>query len=190
MKLGKGFEMEFLTFFGSTLDFFKDVSIKYPQFHLDFWLIFGFIGQAMFTMRFLIQWIASEKRKESVIPVSFWYFSLAGGLIVLSYAIHRLDPVFILAYLPGNFIYLRNLYFLYKKKRVHSHSAQIIKVGCYGEQTDGLAEKDSKGSALYWSFLVRGFAKPQFPWILIGMILILAGQLATIFTSVRLKISI
>lgn len=114
--------MEVLTFFSLALDFFREVSSRYPKFHLDFWLVFGFIGQAMFTMRFIIQWIASEKKKESVIPVSFWYFSLAGGLIVLFYAIHRMDPVFIIAYLPGNFIYLRNLYFIYKKKRIPSHS--------------------------------------------------------------------
>jgi lipid-A-disaccharide synthase-like uncharacterized protein len=91
---------------------------QFPKFRIDFWLIFGFIGQAMFTMRFLIQWIASEKKKESVIPVSFWYFSLIGGLILLSYAIHQMDPVFILAYLPGNFIYFRNLWFIHKKKKV------------------------------------------------------------------------
>jgi len=116
--------MECLPFFGFALDLFNDLSVRYPRFHLDFWLIFGFIGQAMFTMRFLIQWIASEKKKESVIPVSFWYFSLAGGLIVLFYAIHRGDPVFILAYLPGNFIYLRNLFFIYKKKKVSSRPVQ------------------------------------------------------------------
>ena len=110
--------MECLSFFNFALDFFRDLSMKYPKLRLDFWLIFGFIGQAMFTMRFILQWAASEKRKESVIPVSFWYFSLAGGLIVLAYAIYRMDPVFILAYLPGNFIYLRNLYFIYKKKRI------------------------------------------------------------------------
>jgi len=108
--------MEWFTSVGFAINFFRDLSTRYPQFQLDFWLIFGFIGQAMFTMRFLVQWIASEKKKESVIPVSFWYFSLAGGLIVLAYAIHRMDPVFILAYLPGNFIYFRNLYFIYKKK--------------------------------------------------------------------------
>ena len=90
---------------------------QYPAFNLDFWIIFGFFGQAMFTMRFFLQWIASEKRKESVIPVSFWYFSLGGGLVLLAYAIHRMDPVFILAYLPGNFIYLRNLWFIHRKKR-------------------------------------------------------------------------
>lgn len=104
--------------FSFSLNFFKDLSLKYPAFRLDFWLALGFIGQAMFTMRFLVQWIASEKRKESVIPVAFWYFSLGGGLTVLTYAIYRMDPVFILAYLPGNFIYLRNLWFIYKKRKV------------------------------------------------------------------------
>jgi len=103
-----------MTFFGFVTNFLRDLSIRYP---LDFWLIFGFIGQAMFTMRFLIQWIVSERKKESIIPVSFWYFSIAGELIVLSYAIHRMDPVFILAYLPGNFIYFRNLYFIHKKRK-------------------------------------------------------------------------
>ena len=116
--------MECLTFLSLALDFFRDFSVRYPQFHLDFWLVFGFTGQAMFTMRFIVQWIASEKKKESVIPISFWYLSLAGGLIVLFYAIHRMDPVFILAYLPGNFIYLRNLYFVYKKKKVAPHLVQ------------------------------------------------------------------
>jgi lipid-A-disaccharide synthase-like uncharacterized protein len=108
--------MECLTFMSIATDFFRDLSYRYPKLQLDFWLIFGFIGQLMFTMRFVVQWIASERKKESVMPVSFWYFSLGGGLIVLAYAIYRMDPVFILAYLPGNFIYLRNLYFIYKKR--------------------------------------------------------------------------
>ncbi len=116
--------MECLTFLGLALDFFRDFSARYPKFNLDFWLVFGFVGQAMFTMRFIVQWIASEKKKESVIPLSFWYLSLAGGLIVLFYAIHRMDPVFILAYLPGNFIYLRNLWFIYKKKKISPHPVQ------------------------------------------------------------------
>jgi lipid-A-disaccharide synthase-like uncharacterized protein len=90
---------------------------QYHTFKLDFWLVLGLIGQAMFTMRFLVQWVASEKKKESVIPLSFWYFSLGGGLILLAYAIHRMDPVFILAYLPGNFIYFRNLHLRYKKRQ-------------------------------------------------------------------------
>ena len=113
--------MECLSFFGFAMSFLRDLSIKYPKFQLDFWLILGFIGQVMFTMRFIIQWIASEKKKESIIPISFWYFSLIGGLVVLFYAIHRMDPVFILAYLPGNLIYFRNLYFIYKKKRMSAH---------------------------------------------------------------------
>jgi lipid-A-disaccharide synthase-like uncharacterized protein len=108
--------MECLSVSGFVTDFFRDLTVRYPKFHLDFWLIFGFIGQAMFTMRFIIQWIASEKRKESVIPIAFWYFSLAGGLILLAYAIRQMDPVFILAYLLNPIIYSRNLYFIYKKK--------------------------------------------------------------------------
>ena len=115
--------MDIFTCLSFAANFLGDLSTKYPTFQLDFWLIFGFLGQAMFTMRFIVQWIASEKKKESVIPVSFWYFSLAGGLIVLFYAIHRMDPVFILAYLPGNFIYCRNLCFIYKKRKT---SAPII----------------------------------------------------------------
>jgi lipid-A-disaccharide synthase-like uncharacterized protein len=106
----KGLEMDWIK------EILSNFAQQYPKFKIDFWIIFGFIGQAMFTMRFFLQWIASEKRKESVIPVSFWYFSLGGGLILLAYAIHRMDPVFILAYLPGNFIYFRNLYFIYKKR--------------------------------------------------------------------------
>lgn len=79
------------------------------------WLIVGFLGQFMFFMRFLVQWIVSERKKESVVPVSFWYFSLLGGLILLSYAIYRKDPVFILGQVGGVFIYLRNLTLIYKK---------------------------------------------------------------------------
>ena len=76
------------------------------------WLVVGFLGQAMFTMRFAIQWLASEKVGRSVIPVAFWYFSLGGGLILLTYAIYREDPVFILGQGTGVFIYLRNLFLI------------------------------------------------------------------------------
>ena len=81
------------------------------------WLVIGFAGQLMFTMRFVVQWITSEKRRESVIPLAFWYFSLAGGVILFSYALYRRDPVFILGQSFGIFIYLRNLYFIYRKSR-------------------------------------------------------------------------
>ena len=73
------------------------------------WLILGLIGQGLFSMRFLIQWIYSEKHKKSIIPNAFWYFSLAGGLTLLSYAILRQDPVFIIGQGMGLFVYIRNL---------------------------------------------------------------------------------
>ncbi|MEZ5919189.1 MAG: lipid-A-disaccharide synthase N-terminal domain-containing protein [Alphaproteobacteria bacterium] len=76
------------------------------------WLCVGFLGQGLFFMRFFVQWLASEKQKKSVIPKAFWYFSLAGGVTLLSYAIYRQDPVFIIGQGTGLFIYLRNLYFI------------------------------------------------------------------------------
>ena len=77
------------------------------------WVGFGFLAQSMFFGRFLLQWLASEKKRESVIPVGFWWLSLSGGIMLLIYAIHRRDPVFILGQSTGTFIYLRNLYFIY-----------------------------------------------------------------------------
>ena len=82
------------------------------------WLIIGFIGQALFFMRFLVQWIASERKGESVVPVFFWYFSLGGGLVLLAYAIHIRDPIFILGQSTGAFIYVRNLILIFRKKTV------------------------------------------------------------------------
>lgn len=80
----------------------------------QFWITFGMIGQLLFFMRFFVQWIASEKAKKSVIPISFWYFSIGGALILLIYSIYRLDPVFILGQSMGIVIYLRNLYLIKK----------------------------------------------------------------------------
>jgi len=80
------------------------------------WLVIGFAGQLLFSARFLIQWMASEKAKRSVMPVAFWYFSIAGGLTLLIYAIHRMDPVFIAGQAGGLFIYLRNLYFVMRER--------------------------------------------------------------------------
>ena len=87
------------------------------MFKIDIWLIIGFAGQALFSMRFLIQWIKSEREKKSMIPIAFWYFSLAGGASLLVYAIHRKDPVFILGQATGLFIYIRNLYLIYRERR-------------------------------------------------------------------------
>jgi lipid-A-disaccharide synthase-like uncharacterized protein len=81
-----------------------------------FWLSFGLLGQVFFSMRFLVQWIASERRKESVIPVSFWFFSIGGGLTLLIYAVYRMDPVFIIGQGAGLFVYLRNLYLIRRKQ--------------------------------------------------------------------------
>ena len=82
-----------------------------------FWLSVGFLGQAFFSSRFLVQWIASERKKESVVPVSFWFFSIGGGATLLIYAIYRQDPVFILGQGAGLFVYLRNLYLIWRKQR-------------------------------------------------------------------------
>lgn len=84
---------------------------------MDIWIIIGIVGQFLFFMRFFVQWLASERRGESVIPVAFWYFSIGGSLILLTYAIYRKDPVFILGQSIGSFVYLRNLTFIYRKKR-------------------------------------------------------------------------
>jgi len=81
------------------------------------WLIIGFMGQIFFSMRFVVQWIVSEKHKKSIIPIAFWYFSMLGGLTLLAYAIYRKDPVFILGQSLGIFIYSRNLYLIYKEKK-------------------------------------------------------------------------
>lgn len=82
------------------------------------WLAVGFAGQALFATRFIVQWIASERQKRSVIPIAFWYFSAGGGAVLLSYAIWRADPVFILGQCTGLFIYSRNLYFIHKERRL------------------------------------------------------------------------
>jgi lipid-A-disaccharide synthase-like uncharacterized protein len=81
------------------------------------WLAVGFLGQALFSTRFILQWIASEREKRSVVPVAFWWFSLLGGVTLLTYAIHRRDPVFILGQSAGLIVYLRNLYFVRREAR-------------------------------------------------------------------------
>ena len=82
-----------------------------------FWLVVGLVGQAFFTMRFLVQWIVTEKQRKSVIPELFWYFSIMGSVTLLSYAIYRKDPVFILGQSFGSVVYFRNLYFIHKRKK-------------------------------------------------------------------------
>jgi lipid-A-disaccharide synthase-like uncharacterized protein len=83
--------------------------------NFDWWVVLGLVAQAMFTMRFVIQWVASEREGRSVIPVAFWFFSIGGGLLLLGYALYRKDLVFILGQAFGVFVYLRNLYFVLSK---------------------------------------------------------------------------
>jgi lipid-A-disaccharide synthase-like uncharacterized protein len=88
-----------------------------PQtWHWDAWVIFGYAGQLCFTLRFIVQWISSEKRKESHIPVYFWYFSLMGGLVLAVYAWHRRDQVFFLGQSVGLIVYVRNLMLIHRQK--------------------------------------------------------------------------
>jgi len=86
------------------------------NYSFDIWLIIGFIAQIIFGARFLLQWLVSEKQHKSVIPIGFWYLSIVGSLMLLIYAIHRKDPVFILGQATGLFIYIRNLMMIRKEK--------------------------------------------------------------------------
>ena len=84
--------------------------------NFDWWIILGFVAQLMFTGRFVVQWIASEQQGRSVIPIAFWFFSIAGGVLLLAYALYRRDPVFILGQAFGVFVYLRNLYLVMRER--------------------------------------------------------------------------
>jgi lipid-A-disaccharide synthase-like uncharacterized protein len=81
------------------------------------WIAIGLLGQALFTSRFLVQWIVSERRGESVIPMAFWWFSILGGVTLLSYALWRQDPVFIIGQATGMVVYARNLILIFRKRR-------------------------------------------------------------------------
>src|SRR6185437_5771501 len=78
----------------------------------DGWVVLGFVAQAFFTMRFVVQWIASERARKSVVPVAFWFFSIGGGTLLLAYALYRRDPVFIAGQALGLVVYFRNVYFI------------------------------------------------------------------------------
>ena len=90
---------------------------------LDWWVLLGFVAQAFFTMRFLVQWLASERAGHSIIPLGFWIFSIAGGLLLFVYALYRKDPVFIAGQGFGVFVYLRNLYFVLRERRQNAAAA-------------------------------------------------------------------
>ena len=94
--------------------FFEPYLNNHPE---TIMIVIGFGGQALFATRFIIQWLSSENAGRSVIPVAFWYFSITGGLVLLTYAIWRQDPVIIAGQSVGVFIYARNLYFISKEKK-------------------------------------------------------------------------
>ena len=120
--------MSFITYLSTQIERFalgiNDILIYFIPFlepYLDnhpetIMIIIGFGGQALFATRFIIQWLSSENAGRSVIPVAFWYFSITGGLVLLTYAIWRQDPVIIAGQSVGVFIYARNLYFISKEK--------------------------------------------------------------------------
>lgn len=98
--------------------------------HLDvlsvFWLTLGFIGQILFSGRMLVQWVLSEKLRRSIVPVTFWWLSIGGGIFLLIYAIHKRDIVFISGQFFGVIIYARNLWLIYSERKVkHQQSLSV-----------------------------------------------------------------
>jgi lipid-A-disaccharide synthase-like uncharacterized protein len=89
------------------------------------WVTVGLIAQSMFALRFIIQWLATEKARATIVPEMFWYFSFAGGFILLAYAIDRMDPVFIVGQAIGLVIYIRNIYFIRLGKRNPSQAEEV-----------------------------------------------------------------
>ena len=102
-------------------DYLQDVFVT----RLDWWVLLGFAAQALFTMRFAVQWIASERAGRSVIPLAFWIFSIGGGLLLLVYALYRKDPVFIAGQAFGVFVYFRNLYFVMRERSTAASTAGV-----------------------------------------------------------------
>jgi lipid-A-disaccharide synthase-like uncharacterized protein len=90
---------------------------------LDWWSLLGLVAQLLFTMRFVVQWIASERAGHSVIPVAFWIFSIFGGALLLIYALYRKDAVFIAGQAFSFFVYARNLYFVMRDKKEAAEAA-------------------------------------------------------------------
>jgi lipid-A-disaccharide synthase-like uncharacterized protein len=89
----------------------------------DFWLAFGILAQLLFTARFIVQWLASEKAGQSVMPLAFWFFSIAGGLMTLVYGLVRREPIIIMGQALAVFIYLRNLVLIFRNRRKAQGSA-------------------------------------------------------------------
>lgn len=95
------------------IDWFHAVFIE----QFDFWLIFGLAAQSMFMMRFVVQWMASERVGRSIVPIAFWFFSIAGGIMLFTYGVIKKEPIIILGQGLGLVIYFRNLWLIFKEKR-------------------------------------------------------------------------
>ncbi|MFK7792801.1 MAG: lipid-A-disaccharide synthase N-terminal domain-containing protein [Devosiaceae bacterium] len=98
---------------GDLISWFQVVFVD----QFDWWVVWGLAAQSMFMMRFVVQWLASERAKRSIVPIPFWFFSIGGGIMLLTYAIEQQDPVFILGQSLGLFIYARNLWLIFAERR-------------------------------------------------------------------------
>jgi lipid-A-disaccharide synthase-like uncharacterized protein len=99
----------------------------------------GFLGQGIFTARFLVQWAVSEKKRDSVVPVAFWWISLFGGLTLLAYTIHKQDPPLILGQAMGLFVYVRNLMLVSKRKRRDARRRRRVEASTATQRVDPAA---------------------------------------------------
>jgi lipid-A-disaccharide synthase-like uncharacterized protein len=98
--------------------YFYDVFVA----RLDFWLVFGIVAQLLFTARFVVQWIVSEKLGKSVVPLAFWFLSMGGGLMLLVYGLVRREPIIIMGQALAVFIYMRNLMLIFRNRANKSES--------------------------------------------------------------------
>ena len=132
---------------------------------LTFWLLVGFLGQALFTARFVVQWLASERERDSVVPVAFWWLSLMGGTALLSYATWRRDPVIIVGQAMGLLVYVRNLMLAAQARRHRARIAQDAAPGAprpvlTGDRAGIFARPTSRPRV---ACLPRGDASPLAP---------------------------
>lgn len=103
-----------VSFSNDLIEYLYDVFVA----RFDFWLAFGIVAQLLFTARFLVQWIASERAGQSTIPLAFWFLSIAGGLMTLVYGLVRREPIIILGQALAVFIYLRNVALILRQRRL------------------------------------------------------------------------
>jgi lipid-A-disaccharide synthase-like uncharacterized protein len=104
--------MMFIQYGQALGDYLYDVFVA----KFDFWLAFGLVAQLLFTARFLVQWISSERAGQSVVPMAFWFFSMGGGLMTLIYGVAKREPVIILGQAMATVIYVRNIMLIIKNR--------------------------------------------------------------------------